>query len=153
MSFTDKDERKSPEEECYDVLQLGFKMIQIIAETRERVNFDRLKMRIGIHTVSAPNSKQEINFTQGEIIGGVVGTGIIRFDMYGQDVVIANKMESEGVPDKVKVSRATKDMLEKYVEKHGDIGMEYEKQEDVFVKKLGRNIENYIVEKNDFFDN
>ena len=71
--------------------------------------------------------------------------------MYGQDVVIANKMESEGIPDKVKVSLATKQMLEKYVEKNGDIGIEYEKQEDVLVKKLNKHVENYIVEKNDFF--
>lgn len=72
--------------------------------------------------------------------------------MYGQDVSIANKMESEGVPDKVKVSLATKNMLQQYIDKNGDIGIEYEKQEDVYVKKLKRNIENYIVEKNDFFD-
>lgn len=52
MSFTDKDDRKNPEAEAYDVLKLAFKMIQIIAETRERVNFDKLKMRIGLHTVS-----------------------------------------------------------------------------------------------------
>lgn len=40
-------------------------------------------MRIGIHT--------------GEIIGGVVGTNIIRFDVYGENVLIANQMESLGV--------------------------------------------------------
>jgi Adenylate and Guanylate cyclase catalytic domain len=27
MSFTDRDDRKAPEFECYDVLQLAFKMI------------------------------------------------------------------------------------------------------------------------------
>ncbi len=39
-------------------------------------------MRIGIHT--------------GKVIGGVVGSDIVRFDIYGKDVIIANKMESEG---------------------------------------------------------
>jgi class 3 adenylate cyclase len=39
-------------------------------------------MRIGVHT--------------GKIIGGVVGTDIVRYDIYGEDVTIANKMESNG---------------------------------------------------------
>jgi class 3 adenylate cyclase len=39
-------------------------------------------MRIGVHT--------------GKIIGGVIGTDIVRYDIYGKDVVIANKMESTG---------------------------------------------------------
>ena len=43
----------------------------------------------------------------------MVGTGIIRYDLYGQDVQIANKMESEGIPDKVKISAATKQLLDK----------------------------------------
>lgn len=39
-------------------------------------------MRIGIHT--------------GSVIGGVMGTDIVRYDIYGPDVLIANKMESNG---------------------------------------------------------
>jgi class 3 adenylate cyclase len=39
-------------------------------------------MRIGVHT--------------GNIFGGVLGTDIVRYDIYGSDVMIANKMESNG---------------------------------------------------------
>lgn len=39
-------------------------------------------MRIGAHT--------------GDIIGGVVGTDVVRYDIYGENVTIANKMESNG---------------------------------------------------------
>jgi len=39
-------------------------------------------MRIGVHT--------------GSFIGGVTGTDVVRFDIYGGDVLIANKMESGG---------------------------------------------------------
>lgn len=39
-------------------------------------------MRIGIHT--------------GNIISGVIGTDIVRYDIYGENVTIANKMESNG---------------------------------------------------------
>ena len=36
-------------------------------------------MRIGIHT--------------GKIIGGIIGTDVIRYDIFGIDVMIANSME------------------------------------------------------------
>ena len=39
-------------------------------------------MRIGIHT--------------GKIIGGVLGTDVVRYDIFGKDVMIANLMESSG---------------------------------------------------------
>ena len=50
-------------------------------------------MRIGIHT--------------GDIIGGVIGTDIVRYDIYGPDVLIANKMESNGEKGKVLISQFT----------------------------------------------
>lgn len=66
-------------------------MIDIIASVREAIKFDGLQMRIGIHTVKIII----INF-QGDVIGGVMGTDIVRYDIYGEDVLIANKMESYG---------------------------------------------------------
>ena len=55
-------------------------------------------MRIGIHT--------------GNIFGGVLGTDIVRYDVYGQNVLIANKMESNGEQDCVNISDATYDLLQ-----------------------------------------
>ena len=75
-------------------------MVEIIQKVRKEINFQQLDMRIGIHT--------------GDIIGGVIGTDIIRFDIYGQDVSIANKMESKGTKGKINISEATKDMIEPY---------------------------------------
>jgi len=49
---------------------------------------------------------------QGKLYGGIVGTEIVRYDVYGVDVIIANKMESNGVNGKVMVSEATKNLLE-----------------------------------------
>jgi class 3 adenylate cyclase len=39
-------------------------------------------MRIGIHT--------------GKIVAGIIGTKIVRYDIFGADVLAANKMESNG---------------------------------------------------------
>ncbi len=47
-------------------------------------------MRVGINT--------------GKIIGGVMGTDIVRYDIYGKDVLIANKMESNGDVGKILIS-------------------------------------------------
>lgn len=55
-------------------------------------------MRIGAHT--------------GRVIGGVVGTDVVRYDIYGEDVTIANKMESNGTIGKIMVSEATKNLIE-----------------------------------------
>ena len=57
-------------------------MIEIIEKVKVNINFHELNMRIGVHT--------------GKVIGGVIGTDIVRYDIYGEDVLIANKMESKG---------------------------------------------------------
>jgi class 3 adenylate cyclase len=54
-------------------------------------------MRIGIHT--------------GKIIGGITGTNVVRYDIYGTDVMIANKIESNGEKGFVCVSETTKQII------------------------------------------
>lgn len=65
---------------------------------KTRIKESELGMRIGIHT--------------GNIIGGVIGTEIVRYDIYGRDVLIANKMESNGKSGDILVSAATRELLE-----------------------------------------
>jgi len=64
---------------------------------REILN-DKLDMRIGIHV--------------GSFIGGVVGTDIVRYDIYGPDPLIANQMEAGGIPGLIQISKAAKKMIE-----------------------------------------
>lgn len=89
-------------EEAYRVVQVGFEMIDIIRNVRENSKDPLLKnldMRIGIHT--------------GKITGGIIGTKVVRYDIFGNDVLIANKMESNGVDSQVVISEATFDLLNK----------------------------------------
>ena len=68
-------------------------MINIIAEERNKTKNPALRnldMRIGIHT--------------GKIVGGIIGTKVVRYDIFGQDVLIANKMESNGMAGAVCIS-------------------------------------------------
>lgn len=56
---------------------MGLAMVESIQRIREELDFSELDMRIGIHT--------------GTIIGGIIGTEIVRYDIYGPDVMVANK--------------------------------------------------------------
>ena len=97
MGLIDANNR-NPEIEAKNVVEMAFSMIEIIEVTKKIINFHNLNMRIGIHT--------------GTIIGGVIGTEIVRYDIYGGDVLIANKMESNGEKGKIHVSEETKLLLE-----------------------------------------
>ena len=91
---------RNPAKEASNVVNFALSLIDVINDFNVKTNSE-LGMRIGIHT--------------GIMIGGIVGTKIIRYDIYGQDVVIANKVESNGIQGKVSVSQSTKELLEGYM--------------------------------------
>jgi class 3 adenylate cyclase len=75
-------------------------MIEIIKEVRDQTEDENLKnldMRIGIHT--------------GKVVAGIIGSKVVRYDIFGEGVLIANKMESNGVPGKVCASEETRKMV------------------------------------------
>lgn len=127
MGYTGNQERKEAEE-CLNVIKMAFKMIEIINE-ENFIHCSNLNMRIGIHT--------------GKVIEGVIGTSIIRFDIWGTDVLIANKMESNGKPGRVKVSEDTKKIMDKVSKEK----FEYEESSDLSLDSLG------IVKKTYFITN
>lgn len=53
----------------------------------------RLTMRIGIHS--------------GPVVAGIIGTGKGAYDLWGDTVNTASRMESSGVPESIQVSAAT----------------------------------------------
>ncbi|XP_022086352.1 adenylate cyclase type 9-like isoform X2 [Acanthaster planci] len=90
---------------CVD---MGLSMIEAIKdfcqETGEKVN-----MRVGVHT--------------GKVLCGIIGNRRYKFDVWSNDVTMANKMEASGIPGKVHVSAQTAEFLgDKYImeESRGD---------------------------------
>ena len=76
------------------MVNMGIAMVETIQKIREKLAFPELDMRIGIHT--------------GTIIGGIIGTEIVRYDIYGPDVMIANKFEENGFLGHIHISESTK---------------------------------------------
>ena len=65
----------------------------------------------------------------------------MRFDIYGPDVLIANKMESGGTPGKICVSQSTKDLLEKLE----TTNYTFEENKTITIKSLNMHVLSYFV--------
>jgi class 3 adenylate cyclase len=79
------------------VAEMGLSMLDITESTGTA--FDgRLQLRIGIHT-------------GGPMVAGVLGTHKVAFDVWGDAVNTAKRMETYGLPGRVHVSAATRQAL------------------------------------------
>ena len=74
-----------------DVINAALEMQIFMNERRKKV--DTFQMRIGIHT--------------GSVVAGVVGNRKFAYDIWGDAVNLAARMESSGEPGKVNISEDT----------------------------------------------
>jgi len=99
---------------CQQIAEFALEALESFNEyAREFV--EPLQVRIGIHT--------------GTVVAGVVGTQKFSFDLWGDVVNVASRLESTGVPNRIHVSNAVQVRL------HDDY--EFEDRGDVEIKGKG----------------
>ncbi len=78
------------------IINMAFEMLDVINLFNERFGMS-LAIRIGINS--------------GEVVAGVIGKHKFIYDLWGDSVNIASRMESHGMAGKVHVTRETYDLL------------------------------------------
>lgn len=87
-------------------VEMGLSMVIAIKAFDEDHN-EEVNMRVGVHT--------------GTVLCGIVGTVRFKFDVWSNDVTLANTMESTGEPGKVHISESTREFcLDEYEMEEGE---------------------------------
>jgi class 3 adenylate cyclase len=103
-----------------DVVKAGLEMQQFMLSRKaekEKLSEPYFEMRVGIHT--------------GPVVAGIVGVKKFQYDIWGDTVNTASRMESHGVVGKVNMSSATYELIKDQKE------FTFEKREAIEVKGKG----------------
>ena len=97
-------------------------------ETVKRTNYDLqipLQMRFGMHS--------------GDVVAGIIGTHKFVYDIWGDAVNIASRMESHGMPNRIQISAATRLRIHEHfqLESHGYVDIKGKGRMETFIL-LGR---------------
>jgi len=113
---------RGEKDHAYQAVQASKKMLKYL-EMRNETNEIKWQMRIGLHS--------------GEVVGGTIGSDKLGFDLWGDTVNIANRIESAGKINKINISKETHELIKE--------SFDFEYRGQIEVKGKGR-IEMYFVE-------
>ncbi|MFO8001880.1 MAG: adenylate/guanylate cyclase domain-containing protein [Marinilabilia sp.] len=109
-----------------EVVLAGMEMQQFMQEMRRLKMIEKKdywELRIGIHT--------------GPVISGMVGRKKISFDIWGDTVNIASRMESSGIPGEINISGTTWQLVSEFFigEYRGKMPVKYKGETDMYLIK------------------
>jgi len=81
---------------CQQIAQFALDLVQTIGEYSANTSFD-LKIRIGLHT--------------GTVAAGIIGESKFSYDLWGEVVNLASRLESTSAPNRIHVSEVVKARL------------------------------------------
>ena len=82
------------------MLQVAQQICEIVSEERERVKDPHLR-----------NLDVRVGLNSGKIVAGIIGTKVVRYDIFGQDVLLANLIMRSATPGSVVVSESLRRMI------------------------------------------
>lgn len=92
------------EKHVFHVVEAAFEVMEFINKIKNSINkeYHAFEIRIGINT--------------GPIVAGVVGTKKFAYDIWGDTVNVASRMESSSIEGKINVSEHTYELIKDYYE-------------------------------------
>jgi len=102
-----------------DVVMVAIKMREFMTDLKKEALND-WEVRIGIHT--------------GPVIAGVIGNKKLSYDIWGDTVNIASRMESSGIPGEINISEATYSSISEFFEceHRGKLPVKYKGEIDMY---------------------
>jgi adenylate cyclase len=103
------------------IVQFGLGMLNALQRLNSTGENRPLQIRIGVHT--------------GPVVAGVIGHHKFIYDVWGDTVNVASRLEANGLPDRIQVSEATRRALEgRYdFEPRGPINLKGRGQTEAFL--------------------
>jgi class 3 adenylate cyclase len=77
------------------------------------IEFGRALVRVveGVRDQGGASLQIRIGIASGPVVAGVIGDRRLQFDLWGDTVNLASRMESSGIPGRIQIAGSTRDLV------------------------------------------